>query len=48
MPMRKLGSTGVEVSLFGLGCFPLGGRIAENEAVAVIRRAHELGVNYFA
>jgi len=47
MPMRKLGSTGVEVSLFGLGCFPLGGRIAEKEAVAVIRRAHELGVNYF-
>ena len=47
MPMRKLGATGVEVSLFGLGCFPLGGRIAEKEAVAIIRRAHDLGVNYF-
>jgi len=48
MPMRKLGKTGLEVSLAGLGCFPLGGgKVPEKQAIAVVRRAYELGVNYF-
>lgn len=48
MPMRDLGKTGLKVSLAGLGCFPLGGgRVPEKQAIAVVRRAHELGINYF-
>ncbi|MHC4408219.1 MAG: aldo/keto reductase, partial [Planctomycetota bacterium] len=48
MPMRALGSTGLKVSLAGLGCHPIGrGGLKEKEAVAVVRRAHELGINYF-
>lgn len=48
MPTRALGKTGLEVSLFGLGCHPLGrGRLKDKDAVAVIRRAYDLGVTYF-
>ncbi|MHC4450038.1 MAG: aldo/keto reductase [Planctomycetota bacterium] len=48
MPMRALGSTGLKVSLAGLGCHPIGrGGLKEKETVAVVRRAHELGINYF-
>ena len=48
MPMRPFGRTGLKVSLAGLGCHPLGrGNLAEKDAVAVIRRAQELGINYF-
>ena len=48
MPKRALGRTGLEVSLFGLGCHPLGsGGLKDKDAVAVIRRAYELGCNYF-
>ena len=48
MPMRELGETGLKVSLAGLGCFPLGGGgVPEKQAIAVVRRAHELGINYF-
>lgn len=48
MPMRDLGKSGLKVSLAGLGCFPLGGgKVPEKQAIAVVRRAHELGINYF-
>jgi len=48
MPMRDLGATGLKVSLAGLGCFPLGGgKVPEKQAIAVVRRAHELGITYF-
>ncbi|MHC4953039.1 MAG: aldo/keto reductase [Planctomycetota bacterium] len=48
MPMRALGATGLKVSLASLGCHPLGGgRVPEKQAVAVVRRAYELGFNYF-
>jgi len=48
MPMRALGSTGLKVSLAGLGCHPIGrGGLEEKDAVAVVRRAQELGINYF-
>ena len=48
LPRQALGKTGLQVSLFGLGCgvgpFP-GNRRAQ--AVALVHRALELGVNYF-
>ena len=48
MPMRALGKTGLKVSLAGLGCYPLGGGgVPEKQAIAVVRRAYELGINYF-
>jgi len=48
MPMRAFGSTGLKVSLAGLGCYPIGsGGVKEKDAIAVVRRAHELGINYF-
>jgi len=45
MQYRDFGSTGVKVSLLGFGAM----RLPEDEtqAVAVMRRAYELGVNYF-
>jgi aryl-alcohol dehydrogenase-like predicted oxidoreductase len=48
LPRRPLGQTGSEVTLFGLGgegVLRTHGRMAE--AVAVIQRALDLGVNYF-
>jgi predicted aldo/keto reductase-like oxidoreductase len=46
IPKRKFGKTGVEVTIIGLagGRFPL---IAQDEAVALTRRAVELGITYF-
>jgi aryl-alcohol dehydrogenase-like predicted oxidoreductase len=46
MQYRKLGKTGLEVSAIGLGCAQLGSSCAEY-AVKIVRRAAELGVNYF-
>jgi predicted aldo/keto reductase-like oxidoreductase len=43
---RKLGNTGMEVSCIGLGCLQVGSSQKEY-AVQVVRRALELGVNYF-
>jgi D-threo-aldose 1-dehydrogenase len=52
----KIGRTGVEVTRLGLGGAPLSGMTlaggmyggsAHDEAVKIIRRAHELGVRYF-
>lgn len=46
VPRRKFGKTGVEVSLIGQA----GGRlsmVSREEGKAVIRRAYELGLNYF-
>ncbi len=46
IPKRKFGKTGVEVTIVGLasGRFPL---ITPDEAIALTRRAIELGINYF-
>ncbi len=53
---RHLGDTGVEVTALGLGGAPLSGVVhagglyggtARDEAIALIRRAHELGIAYF-
>jgi aryl-alcohol dehydrogenase-like predicted oxidoreductase len=49
MRQRRLGSQGLEVSEIGLGCMGMSefyGRTDEGEAIATIRRALELGVNF--
>ena len=46
MQYRKLGKTGIEVSAIGLGCAQLGSSCTEYAAM-IVRRAVELGVNYF-
>ncbi len=58
MKYRKLGRTGLEVSELGLGTVELGqdwgiempgeyGCPQEAEAIALLQRAHELGINFF-
>jgi aryl-alcohol dehydrogenase-like predicted oxidoreductase len=47
---RKLGAQGLEVSALGLGCMGMSqsyGEADENESVATIHRALELGVTFF-
>jgi aryl-alcohol dehydrogenase-like predicted oxidoreductase len=49
MEGRRLGSEGLEVSEIGLGCMGMSefyGRADENEAIATIRRALDLGVTF--
>lgn len=46
MNYRKLGNTGMEVSVIGLGGVQLGSSDTEY-AIKVIHKALELGVNYF-
>ena len=51
MEKRKLGNSGLEVSALGLGCmglsFGYGPATEKQAAIAVIRRAYELGVTFF-
>lgn len=49
IPRRKLGRTGLEVPILGLGTAPLGTLPDDQEdaAVAVVERAYALGVRYF-
>ena len=51
MNKRKLGNTGLEVSAMGLGCmgltFAYGPATEKQEAIKLIRRAYELGINFF-
>src|SRR5581483_12183185 len=46
MPMRKLGATGVEVSLLGLGGYHLGIPKDDREAVRIVHAALDHGVNF--
>ncbi|MDR3427510.1 aldo/keto reductase [Silvimonas sp.] len=51
MQKRKLGKSGLEVSALGLGCMGLsygyGPATDKQQAIALIRRAYELGVTFF-
>lgn len=59
MQKRKLGKSGIEVSPMGFGCWAIGGpfrlfglpdgwgEINDGESIQAIRRAFELGVNFF-
>jgi len=51
MKYRKLGRTGWEVSEISFGCWAIGGdvwgKVEENEAMEALRKAVELGVNFF-
>ncbi len=51
MKKRKLGNSGVEVSVIGMGCmgfsFGLGPAKDKNQGIAVIRSAFERGVTFF-
>jgi aryl-alcohol dehydrogenase-like predicted oxidoreductase len=47
IPRRKLGKTGLEVSVIGLGGARIGGLDDGKQAAAVVRRCYELGINYF-
>ena len=46
MTTVRLGRTGLTVCKQGFGCLPIQ-RISKEEAVALLRRAHEGGMNYF-
>ncbi|MBV8344337.1 MAG: aldo/keto reductase [Candidatus Eremiobacteraeota bacterium] len=50
MEQRKLGTQGLSVSAMGLGCMGMTfayGKADEEEAIATIHRAIELGINFF-
>lgn len=47
LPTRTLGRTGVKVPMLGLGFFPLGIGLGENEATELLEAAIELGVTYW-
>jgi aryl-alcohol dehydrogenase-like predicted oxidoreductase len=49
LPTRKLGSQGLEVSALGLGCMGMSqsyGPLDDNESIATLHRAVELGVTF--
>src|SRR5207248_10601657 len=59
MPYRELGKTGIKVSAIGFGAWAIGGpseasgaplgwgRTTDEESLAAIRRARDLGVTFF-
>ena len=51
MRTRKLGNSELEVSEIGLGCmgmsFGYGSAIDKQTAITLIRKAYELGINFF-
>ena len=47
LPLRDLGKTGIRATSFGLGCYYLGNLHDDDTALAIVRRALDLGVNWF-
>lgn len=47
MEYRKLGSSGLRISLAGLGCNNFGQRIGEAESLAVVHAALDAGIRFF-
>jgi len=47
IPKRKLGKTGLEVTIMSLGGARIGNLPDEKPALDVVRRCYDLGVNYF-
>ncbi len=47
MDYRKLGSTGLKVSIVGLGCNNFGRRCDEKQTADVVKTAVEVGINFF-
>jgi aryl-alcohol dehydrogenase-like predicted oxidoreductase len=47
LPRRKLGKTGLEVTIIGLGGWHLGSIGDQKHATALVRRAYDLGINFF-
>ena len=46
LPLRRLGKTGLMVTALGFGGIPIQ-MASEEEAVATVRRAYDLGVRFF-
>jgi len=46
LPTRRLGKTGLEATIIGFGGIPIQ-LLSEAEAIATVRRAYEMGVNFF-
>ena len=46
MEYRRLGNSGLKVSVLGLGCNNFGGRTDERQSNLVLDRALEIGVNF--
>jgi predicted aldo/keto reductase-like oxidoreductase len=47
IPMRTLGNTGLRVSIIGLGGFHVGLPEKEEDSIALVHRALDLGINFF-
>jgi len=47
IPKRRFGKTGLDVTIFGLGGGTHGNLPSQSDAVKVIQKARDLGVNYF-
>ena len=47
MQYRKLGRTGIKVSAMCLGTMTYGNQVGETEAISIIERALNAGVNFF-
>ena len=47
MEYRRLGKSGLEVSLVGIGCNNFGRRCDLDQTRSVVNRAIDLGINFF-